>query len=140
MHSEPTTIRFLDHKTRTHLQDKLKGWDVDYENMDDNQLLNAVTSYADDMGKLAVKKHVSNLKERLAVYAHGSTLTSPEFIDKLYHLSVPQQYLKLFHDQDYNFTASQIWERIRHSGIKPFDNPEEMLRPKYKISGQAHNL
>ena len=54
-------------------------------------------------------------------YASGGNvlLTDKAFILRLKGLNVPKLYLPIFRDEDRIMTTTQIWEKIRHSGIEP---------------------
>ena len=124
---------FLGEKERADMVKQLDDWGIDAKELSDMEIINRLRDYATDMTNKVVNKQTKDLTKELMFYAEGSNLKDIKFIDRLYHLNVPDYYLRILTDADTNLDDKQIWTKIRKSGINPYTEDAERLKPRYEL-------
>ena len=128
MSNKNATKEFLSVPTREMLVKQLQEAGIVTDDLSDLDIIEKLSSYAEEINSKKLKRDADILKDRMNFYAKDCDLTNKEFIDRLYHMSVPPHYLVLFKDSDYNLKNNRIWEIIRASKIPPILKKENMFR------------
>lgn len=122
---------FLKKEIRADFIASLSAHGIDGEKLSDEEILTKISHISADLTRKVFTNDATVLQSQLNEYAktNGCVLKDKEFIARLHKLNVPVMYLKLFRDHDSALSDSQLWKRIRESGINPYKDRSLVTRP-----------
>jgi hypothetical protein len=128
---------FLSKEDRDNMLADLKEWGIkDFESLSDTALVANIASCAKEFRSKSESKAVDKLQDQLNSYISAASATgkgdlpNKDMIAKLFNLSVPHFYLHIFRDQDVSMSDKQVWQHIRNSRIRPYNEVKEIFRDK----------
>lgn len=136
--------KLLNDAARNQIIKKLQAFGLTTDKLNDQELLDALSTYAEQMTSKAISRETDELSNHLEYYAEGTLLTDMEFIEQLFKWSVPKNYLlaeyNLIRNEDKVLSKDDLWTKIRYSGIRPYDDYKEILKPRYKLPKKDKSL
>ena len=107
----------------TEIENSLQDLGLDTKDMSNDEMIKTLIKKTVEMRDKVIEKQLDKEQQMIKGYAEGNdvVLTDQDFIYRLRMMNVSKRYLHLFRDHDKVMKDLQIWKRIRHSGVTPFD-------------------
>lgn len=118
---EKKDVRILSDEMRSDILIQLENMGINGSDLPDIELITKLNkTLAETHNRLIQEK--AGVADELNQYAATPNIfiNDKEFITRLFNLNVHRRYLKIFRNEDKTLTDSQIWEKVRFSGIRPF--------------------